>query len=163
MVMVLFNYSIWYFLAFISFLLVSHSPNVFWQVCLATIIGELVEKFGKKHQFWRRPLYNRKDQAPPGLVERWYKTGSFPSGHTIKAIYFCLYLIQHQVFHPLVYLLVVTPLILFRILVGFHYPIDVLGGAVIGGIIFLITHTLQFPPFLNHLVQSFFNFLLLVK
>lgn len=158
MIMVLFNYSIWYYLLFIYFLVVGQSVNAFWQILVATIIGEFIEKFGKKHQLWPRPLYARRDQPPPGLVERWYNTGSFPSGHTIKAVYFWLFALQYQAINPVVNLLVLAPLCLFRVLVGFHYPIDIIGGFVFGLIIWFASYQLQFPPILNQYLAILFNF-----
>lgn len=157
------NYFIWFFLFYISFLLIKSNINIFWQILVATIIGEIIEKYGKNHALWRRPLYQRNDSTPVGLVDRWYKTGSFPSGHTIKATFFYLFLLQYPVFDPNNYLLITVPLLFFRILIGFHYPIDMLGGAIIGGFIWLISHQIFFPPFLNNLIQAIFNFVFFIK
>ncbi|HEX8923275.1 MAG TPA: phosphatase PAP2 family protein [Patescibacteria group bacterium] len=158
MVMVLLNYFIWFFLLFISYLLVSRSANAFWQILLCTVVGEIIEKYGKKYGLWKRPIYALHQDAPPGLVSRWYATGSFPSGHTIKAAYFFLFVTQYGVMNPLVYLLVTLPLIIFRVLVGFHYPLDILGGLVIGWLLWLLTHGLVFPEFLNTIIIYLYHF-----
>lgn len=158
MLMVLFNYSIWYYLLFVYFLIVSKSINAFWQVLIATIIGEFIEKFGKEHKLWRRPLYKRRDDPPPGLVERWYKTGSFPSGHTIKSAFFFLFCLQYRAINPFIYLFITFPLILFRVLVGFHYPIDIIGGAFIGGLLWYLVHLLTAPTILNNFISFIFNY-----
>lgn len=157
------NYSIWLFLFYISFLLVNHDPNSFWQILIATIIGEVVEKIGKSHALWRRPLYQRNDSTPIGLVDSWYKTGSFPSGHTIKAVYFFLFVLQYQVFSPLLFFWIAGPLLFFRVLFGFHYPLDLFGGGIIGWIIWQICHLISFPPFFNQLVSLIFNFVFFLK
>jgi membrane-associated phospholipid phosphatase len=90
-------------------------------------------------------------------VERWYKTGSFPSGHTMKAVFFLLFILQYQVFSPVIYLLITISLLSFRVLAGFHYPIDMLGGLVLGLSIWLTTYRLQFPPFLVNFIRTIFN------
>lgn len=155
---VIFNYAIWVFLFFVSYLLIKSDTNIFWQLLIATVVGEVIEKYGKSHALWRRPLYQRNDATPTGLVDRWYKTGSFPSGHTIKAVYFLFFIIQHHTMLPLNYLLVVIPLIALRVIIGFHYPLDVLGGAVFGSIIWLLTKNIVFPEFLTQIVRVIFNF-----
>lgn len=157
------NYFIWFFLFYISYLLIRFNTNIFWQILAATIIGEIIEKYGKNHAIWRRPLYQRNDTTPVGLVDRWYKTGSFPSGHTIKAAFFFLFLLQYPVFNPTLYLLVVSPLLFFRILIGFHYPLDMLGGAIVGWSIWLVSRQIYFPPFLTSIIHTIFNFVFLIK
>lgn len=130
--MIFLNYFIWVFFVFISFLLVFKNFNIFWQLFVCTLFGEIIEKYGKSHALWKRPFFTRHTHVPTGLVESWYKTGSFPSGHTLKATYFFLYVLQYQVFSPYIFLAIVIPLLTFRVLVGFHYPLDMLGGAFIG-------------------------------
>lgn len=154
---IIFNYSIWLFLFYLSLKLIKHNPNIFWQLFAATLIGEIVEKYGKSHALWRRPLFQRHDSTPMGLVDSWYKTGSFPSGHTIKATYFFLFLLQYQVFNQNIFLTITLPLLLFRILIGFHYPIDMLGGAIVGTFIWYITHQIAAPPFMTEIVHVIFN------
>jgi membrane-associated phospholipid phosphatase len=134
------NYIIWVFFAYLSVKILFYDLTTFFQLLIATVIAEIIEKIIKKKIYWRRPLFVRHDKTPPGLVDSWYQTGSFPSGHTIKAIYFFLLIMQFNIFNPFLFLLTVIPLLIFRILVGFHYPIDILGGAVIGIIIWLISN-----------------------
>ena len=155
--LILLNYSIWAFLFFISFLLIKNTINSFWQILIATIIAELIERYGKKHALWQRPLYQKNKKVPKGLVESWYNTGSFPSGHTTKVVYFFLFILQYQVINPAVYLLVSLPLLLFRILVGFHYPIDMLGAVIIGIPIWAFTHSIIFPSLATDIINSIFN------
>jgi membrane-associated phospholipid phosphatase len=158
-IVVVLNYLIWAFLFYISYLLIRSNTNIFWQLLVATLIGEVVEKYGKSHALWRRPLYQRNDSTPVGLVDRWYKTGSFPSGHTIKAVFFFLFVLQYPVFSPTAFLLITTPLLFFRILIGFHYPLDMLGGTLIGFLIWFSTHQITFPETLTNIVRVIFNFI----
>jgi len=158
--LVLMNYAIWFFLAFVSYLLITKDANIFWQLLIATIIGEIIEKSGKKNPIWRRPLYYYNKKVPCGLVESWYNTGSFPSGHTVKATFFFLFILQHGVMNPIFYLFVTIPLLIFRIFVGFHYPVDIIGGVIIGWLIWFFSQSITVPQFLNNLIASIVKFLI---
>lgn len=162
-VLIFLNYIIWFFFIFVSFLLVKKDINIFWQLFIATVVGELIERYLKNKIFWRRPLFEKKDNLPPGLVTNWYKTGSFPSGHTIKAFYFLLFIIQYQIFSVPLFLSIVIPLLFFRILIGLHYPIDILGGIIIGWIIWLFSKWIIFPNILNNIIQTIFNFVFFIN
>ena len=126
------NYLIWPFLGLMALILILDFPRRFWLILLATGFAELIERLIKAKIFWQRPLYRRHDSTPPGLVERWYKTGSFPSGHTAKASFFFLFLLTSRLFPLPLYLLITLPLLAFRVLVGFHYPVDIIGGCLVG-------------------------------
>jgi membrane-associated phospholipid phosphatase len=155
--LVVLNYFIWIFLFYISYLLVKANINIFWQLLFATLMAEIIEKYLKSRKFWQRPMFIRHDLTPPGLVDKWYKTGSFPSGHTIKATYFLLFCLQYQIFSPELFLLIVLPLLFFRILIGFHYPIDVYIGVIFGLIIWFANNWYTFPPFINQIVKLIFT------
>ena len=161
--LVICNYSIWIFLFYISYLLVKSNVNIFGQILLATIISELIEKILKRQKFWRRPMFVRHDQTPPGLVKKWYQTGSFPSGHTIKAIFFLLFVIQYHVFSLPIFISIAGLLLSFRVIVGFHYPIDILGGFGIGAIVWLSVQFINFPELFNQFIRVIFNFVFLIK
>lgn len=162
-ILILLNYIIWLFFFYISFLLVKKDANIFWQILIATIVAEFVERFLKSKIYWRRPLFEKKDPFPVGLVKKWYKTGSFPSGHTIKSLYFLLFIIQYHVFSVPLFLSIVSPLILFRVIVGFHYPIDIIGGAATGVLVWLISKSIVFPIFLTKIIETIFNFIFFIK
>ncbi|MBP9817132.1 phosphatase PAP2 family protein [Candidatus Shapirobacteria bacterium] len=162
-ILIVLNYSIWFFLFYVSYRLIRFQTNIFWQILFATIAGEIVERLVKSKIYWRRPLFVRHDKLPDGLVKGWYKTGSFPSGHTIKAVYFLLFILQYQSSSPTLFLLVTVPLLLFRVLIGFHYPIDLLGGGLIGIVLWQATHTLVAPAYLNDIIKTIFNFVFFIK
>jgi len=157
------NYAIWLLLFFAAYLLVKNNPNSFWQLLVITIIAETIERFGKKHFLWPRPMYQKNKTVPPGLVQSWYNTGSFPSGHAAKTIYFFLFLIQYRLVNPLACLAISLPLIIFRVLVGFHYPIDILGGFILGFLLWLLAKNLVFPDTANLLIKTIFDTVFFVK
>ncbi len=162
-ILVVLNYLIWLFFLYLSYLLVRQNPNTFWLLLFATIISEILERYIKSKKTWGRPMFEYLSTAPKGLVNRWYQVGSFPSGHTIKATFFFLLIIQFAVFSPLLFCLITIPLLLFRVLSGFHYPIDLLGGVIIGVLVWLSVFWINMPDALNLLVQSLFNLVFFIN
>lgn len=160
---IVFNYAIWFFLFLVAFILIKNQTNIFWQLLIATFIGEIIEKIGKNHPIWLRPFFQRHDSTPFGLVDRWYKTGSFPSGHTIKATFFFLFILQYHFFSPSVFLAVSLPLLIFRVLIGFHYPADMLGGMIFGFVIWLLTHQIIAPIAWTQIIHVIFNAVFFIK
>lgn len=161
--LIILNYIIWLFFLYLSYLLIKTNFIIFWQLLLATFFAELIERLIKKKIFWRRPMFLRHDLTPPGLVDKWYRSGAFPSGHTIKVAFFFLFLIQYPVFSLPVFLLICISLLLFRIFMGFHYPVDILGGIIIGIIIWLPLHLINFYSPLNYYLQTIFNTIFFIK
>lgn len=70
--------------------------------------------------------------------------GSFPSGHTIHAASFTLMLFAYYPLAAWLLLPVAVSIALSRVVLGQHYPSDVLAGALIG--IFLALVSLSFFP-----------------
>ena len=158
------NYIIWVFLFFVSYLLIKQDKNVFWQLFLATILSEIIEKLLKAKSFWRRPLHLNNNTLPNGILKSWYQKGSFPSGHAIKAAFFFILLLHSGILiSPLLFLLIISPLVLARIILGLHYPIDILGGIIIGLLIGLLVNQLHFPLSMINFFTSIFNFIFLIK
>ena len=162
-ILIILNYVIWIFFFYVSYLLIRKNANIFWQILIATIIAEVFERFLKSKIYWRRPLFEKNDNLPPGLVKKWYKTGSFPSGHTIKSLYFLLFIIQYQIFSVPLFLSIVSPLLFFRIFIGFHYPIDMFGGIITGSLIWLLSKWIVLPVFLTEIFRTIFNFVFFIK
>ncbi len=153
------NYLIWFFFLFVSYLLVFPHPFLFWQIFASMLVSELIEKYLKIKCLWLRPFKTSNNQVPDGFIKTWYHKGSFPSGHTIKAVIFFLFILQYQVINPLIFILFTLPLLLFRVIVGLHYPADVLGGAVIGYLIFLAVKLISIPQFLITPISTLIKFI----
>ena len=100
------------------------------QILLTAGAGVLIYKALKQRTLRPRPYQVHQAVV---LGERPLDHFSFPSGHTLHAVLFTVMLGYHfPALLPL--LLVFTPLVaLSRMVLGLHYPTDVLAGAVIGG------------------------------
>ncbi len=157
LLIIILNYLIWVFMFITAFLLVKNDINSFWQILIATLFGETTEKIIKSKVYWNRPMFKKHHQIPVGLVKSWYSTGSFPSGHTLKTTFFFLFVLQYSIINPVLFLAITLPLLIFRVLVGFHYPIDLIGGAIIGVFAWLITSFLVLPDSLNQIASLIFN------
>ncbi len=105
---------------------------VFFSSVLAWIIGYLFKNIFME----LRPFL-----ALPNVMPLWVEGGyAFPSGHstTFMALAFSIFLIHKKVG----YLFILSALIIgiTRIMAGVHYPVDILGGFVLGILISYITN-----------------------
>jgi len=60
---------------------------------------------------------------------------SFPSGHTLHAVVFCVVMINYYPQLAIIAVPFTTLVGLSRVVLGLHYPSDVLAGALLGGLI----------------------------
>jgi undecaprenyl-diphosphatase len=99
------------------------------RMMLAGVIGVAVYKTLKARTGRSRPFSVLREI---GLIERPLDAGSFPSGHTLHAMSFTV--IATGAYPELAWLLVpfATLVALSRLVLGLHYPSDVLAGAAIG-------------------------------
>lgn len=98
-------------------------------VVVTSFCGYLLYKYLKVHTVRPRPYQVHQTIT---LGERPLDVFSFPSGHTLQAVLFTI-MIGHQVPMMLWVLLPFTLLVaLSRLVLGLHYPTDVLVGAGIG-------------------------------
>lgn len=162
-ILIFLNYIIWLFFFYLSFLLIKYDFSFFWLLLLATLLAEIIERLLKKKKLWCRPMFLRHDSTPAGLVDKWYRSGAFPSGHTIKATIFLLFLIFVPVFPLWLFFLIVIPLLWFRVLVGFHYPVDVFGGIVIALLIWLLISSLKIITPIDSYLRYIFNTVFLIN
>jgi undecaprenyl-diphosphatase len=102
------------------------------QMVAAGAAGVLVYKLLKRHTLRPRPYQVRTDIRLCGEPLDQF---SFPSGHTLHAVSFTVVALHH--FPALAPLLLpfASLVALSRVVLGLHYPSDVLAGAVLGALI----------------------------
>jgi undecaprenyl-diphosphatase len=120
----------WYLLMVLLTICYGQETLQLWlQMIVATIAGLLIYKLIKSTTGRARP-YMRTTSIRLGTAP--LDKYSFPSGHTLHAVSFTLILIAH--YPALTWLLLpfATLVALSRVVLGLHYPTDVLIGGVIG-------------------------------
>lgn len=99
------------------------------RMALVALVGVVLYKFLKSHLIRERPYVSHLGIVPgtPAL-DRY----SFPSGHTLHAVSLAILTVESSALLALI----VTPFALLvaasRVVLGLHYPSDVLAGALLG-------------------------------
>lgn len=146
-------------------ILASIKPKVFSQGMLLLIIGGSLVYFAKKYFGVDRPAAAIR-QEEFTIIGHVLKHGSFPSGHSFTALSI-LTIYAYQISKTWV-----TPLLLIlglgialsRIMVGAHWPLDVLVGSALGTLtaMFCVFVTQKVKPLTHSIVIVFFAFLISV-
>jgi undecaprenyl-diphosphatase len=123
----------WYAIIFITALVVGTSAWLpLLQTLLTSGLGLILYKYLKQHTLRPRPY-----QVHQAIVlgERPLDHFSFPSGHTLHAVLFTIMLGTH---FPLLLPVLVPFMVLValsRMILGLHYPSDVIAGALLGSVL----------------------------
>jgi undecaprenyl-diphosphatase len=105
-------------------------PFVAWKV--VSVLGVVIQKNLKKRYGRLRPC--ERDAGPPQRAPI-PDHGSFPSGHTLHAVMAAVVTASLLPAVAPFFLLAALLIALSRVILGMHYPSDVLAGAVLGGIL----------------------------
>jgi undecaprenyl-diphosphatase len=111
-------------------------------MALAAIAGLLIYKLTKQYSGRERPYVVHLGRVCCVThLDRY----SFPSGHTLHAVSFTIVLCSY--FPPMLWVLLPFTLLiaLSRMILGLHYPSDVLAGACIGAMLALASLELMGP------------------
>ncbi len=101
-------------------------------MALAGLFGTLLYKWLKGKTLRPRPFEVHQDILLAGKALDKF---SFPSGHTLHALVFGLVAINYYPALSFIVLPFVSLVALSRVVLGLHYPSDVLAGALIGSLI----------------------------
>lgn len=128
-----FNYLIWVAIISFGFFLFRKNPRKALLFFLLLLFGEILESILKKFSPWPRPLPPN-FSLPSLIIKANYQGGSFPSGHALKSGLLLSFLYQESVSKPIFLTLAFFLLfsLFFRVIIGFHYPIDIFGGFIFG-------------------------------
>lgn len=120
-------------LVFVPFIFLG-ATKVFYILLLALLVNEIIASVIKIVFPKKRP----DGQTYSGLLEK-IDAGSFPSLHAsrITLVYLTLFSNSDNIVIQVVFILVIVLVLFSRILLKKHFWIDVLGGLVIGGLIWL--------------------------
>lgn len=135
-------------------ILASIKPNVFAQGMLLLIIGGLVVRLSKDYFGIERPAASLSTEDF-NLIGHLLKKGSFPSGHSFTALAaMTLFACQIQrTWATVVLLSLGASFALSRVMVGAHWPLDVLVGSALGALVSLFcVYVIENISWLRHRV-----------
>jgi membrane-associated phospholipid phosphatase len=131
-----FNLSFFLILIISIGILWNNKKECFWTdlillVCILAI-GAIITLFLKHHFQRLRPLKVLGNKNINTFFEEIYRNDSFPSGHTQLAFSICTFMFIVVKKYWYWYLILALGVSFERIYAGYHFPFDVLAGAVIG-------------------------------
>ena len=101
--------------------------TLFWKILVAS---EVIHQVGKFLSPWKRPFYENGKKAPLRSVP--YSKGSFPSGHGLRAVIILYFLALESKVLLLVFAPALILSVFSRVVLSLHYPIDIVGGMILG-------------------------------
>lgn len=108
--------------------LLAYKPNLGQMVLAMTLVNTGLYKALKHFTVRRRPLTHQGVQQGARTLDEF----SFPSGHTLHAVGFATMAVLALPALALIFVVLAVLIALSRVVLGLHYPTDVLMGAIIG-------------------------------
>ncbi|KKU03417.1 MAG: Bacitracin transport permease protein BCRC [Microgenomates group bacterium GW2011_GWC1_47_20] len=141
------DYAIFLLFALLPVLWLKKKREMVLHAVISAFIAWLIGKFLKDFFAVPRPYLVNSTSPLAGH----FSNGSFPSNHTTAAfaISVSIFLHQHRWGIPLI--IFSLSIGISRILGGVHYPLDVLGGVIIGSLVAWLTYRLHVHKLLDRL------------
>lgn len=144
-------------------ILASIKPKVFSQGMLLLIIGGSLVYFAKKQFGVERPAATI-SQEDFNIIGHVLKHGSFPSGHSFTALsMLTIYAYQiRKTWATITFLILGLSFALSRIMVGAHWPLDMLVGSALGALtaMLCVFMSLKIKPLTHSALIYFFAFII---
>lgn len=121
---------------FVLLAIARRQPGALWAGTIAALLGTLTVNILKHLLGALRPPAVL-DGAALTVIGRVYHNGSFPSGHAVTAFALALTLLPlcRDALGRAALLIVASSVALSRVVVGVHWPVDVLAGAALGALL----------------------------
>ena len=103
--------------------------SFFW---ILMVVSEIIHTVLKTFSPWDRPFFND-NTIPPEWIGS-YSQGSFPSGHAFRSVILLYFLWKEDKRLFWIFLPGVVLISIGRVIFKLHYPVDILGGYLIGGL-----------------------------
>lgn len=122
--------------------------HAFVAVLLAWVVTQMIKSL------YPTPRPFELNGGPIFTISTYYASGAFPSTHSAVAFALAVTIWLHDRKVGLLFLISAVAVGLGRIYSNVHFPIDILGGAAIGGLIALVVNKLHVYPLLKKITNT---------
>ncbi len=141
------DYAIFLLFALLPVLWVQKKREMVLHAVISAFVAWLIGEFLKDFFAVPRPFVTN-GHAP---LAGYFSAGSFPSNHTAAAFAVSVSLYLHKYKWGIPFIIFSLAIGVSRILGGVHYPLDILGGIIIGAAVAWGTHRLHVHKLLDRL------------
>ncbi len=141
------DYAIFLLFALLPVLWVQKKREMVLHAVISAFVAWLIGEFLKDFFAVPRPFVTN-GHAP---LAGYFSAGSFPSNHTAAAFAVSVSLYLHKYKWGIPFIIFSLAIGVSRILGGVHYPLDILGGIIIGSLVAWFAHRLHVHKLLDRL------------